>query len=304
MEKGNVKALLPIGVFLVLYLGLGVLFEYGLGIPMGFYNIPIVVVFLVALLVACLQNRAAALRRQAGRHGARRRRQDHRHHDAHLHGGRRRSWARWAATAPRASPTSCSPSSPREFAVAVLFVVELLRVAGHGNVGGHHHAHHAHRRGGVGGVGLRPAAVRRPASWAARCSATTCRSSPTPPSPPASGQGCQMKDKFQRELLRSPCRRPLATLGADPGVCRWGIDISGTVDDKTTTSSSSSRTSSCLWAASSGINVFVVLLTGHRLRRSSSCWPTGATCEPPTLLASMGIGRGRHVRDHAWWPSS
>ena len=57
MEKGNVKALLPIAVFLVLYLGLGVLFEYGMGISMGFYNIPIVVVFLVALLVACFQNR-------------------------------------------------------------------------------------------------------------------------------------------------------------------------------------------------------------------------------------------------------
>ncbi|WP_080797216.1 Na+/H+ antiporter NhaC family protein [Arabiibacter massiliensis] len=57
MEKGNVKALAPIGVFLVLYLGLGVLFEYGMGIPMGFYNIPIVVIFLVALLVACVQNR-------------------------------------------------------------------------------------------------------------------------------------------------------------------------------------------------------------------------------------------------------
>ncbi len=57
MEKGNVKALLPIGVFLVLYLGLGVLFEYGMGISMGFYNIPIVVVFLVALTVACFQNR-------------------------------------------------------------------------------------------------------------------------------------------------------------------------------------------------------------------------------------------------------
>lgn len=57
MEKGNVKALLPIGVFLVLYLGLGVLFEYGMGIPMGFYNIPIVVIFLAALLVACVQNR-------------------------------------------------------------------------------------------------------------------------------------------------------------------------------------------------------------------------------------------------------
>ena len=57
VKKGNVKALLPIGVFLVLYLGLGILFEYGMGIPMGFYNIPIVVIFLVALLVACFQNR-------------------------------------------------------------------------------------------------------------------------------------------------------------------------------------------------------------------------------------------------------
>lgn len=51
-------ALLPVGVFLVLYLGMGLLFEYGVGIEMGFYSIPIVGVFLVALLVACLQNRA------------------------------------------------------------------------------------------------------------------------------------------------------------------------------------------------------------------------------------------------------
>lgn len=56
MKKANYKALLPIGVFLVLYLGLGILFEYILKIPMGFYNIPIVVIFLVALLVACVQN--------------------------------------------------------------------------------------------------------------------------------------------------------------------------------------------------------------------------------------------------------
>lgn len=56
MKNGNAKALLPIGVFLVLYLGLGILFEYILKIPMGFYNIPIVVAFLAALLVACLQN--------------------------------------------------------------------------------------------------------------------------------------------------------------------------------------------------------------------------------------------------------
>lgn len=56
MKKSNYIALLPIGVFLVLYLGLGILFEYVLKIPMGFYNIPIVVIFLVALLVACIQN--------------------------------------------------------------------------------------------------------------------------------------------------------------------------------------------------------------------------------------------------------
>lgn len=58
MKKGNWKALLPIGVFLVLYLGLGLIFEYVMKIPMGFYNIPIVVCFLIALLVACLQNRS------------------------------------------------------------------------------------------------------------------------------------------------------------------------------------------------------------------------------------------------------
>ena len=57
MKEANFKALLPIGVFLVLYLGLGILFEYVLKVGMGFYNIPIVVSFLVALLVACLQNR-------------------------------------------------------------------------------------------------------------------------------------------------------------------------------------------------------------------------------------------------------
>ena len=58
MKKGNPIALLPIGVFLVIYLGLGLLFEYGMKIPMGFYNIPIVIAFMVAILVACLQNRA------------------------------------------------------------------------------------------------------------------------------------------------------------------------------------------------------------------------------------------------------
>ena len=57
MIKPRAAALIPVAVFLVLYLGLGLVFEYGLGISMGFYHIPIVVVFLLALLVACLQNR-------------------------------------------------------------------------------------------------------------------------------------------------------------------------------------------------------------------------------------------------------
>lgn len=57
MKKGNPIALLPIGVFLILYLGLGILFEYILKIPMGFYNVPVVVAFMVAIFAACLQNR-------------------------------------------------------------------------------------------------------------------------------------------------------------------------------------------------------------------------------------------------------
>ena len=57
MKKGNPAALLPIGVFLLMYLGLGLLFEYGMKIPMGFYNVPIVGAFLVAICTACFQNR-------------------------------------------------------------------------------------------------------------------------------------------------------------------------------------------------------------------------------------------------------
>ena len=58
MRKGNLLALLPIGVFLWLYLGLGLVFEYVMEIPMGFYNIPIVIAFLAAILTACLQNKS------------------------------------------------------------------------------------------------------------------------------------------------------------------------------------------------------------------------------------------------------
>ena len=60
MKKGNPMALLPIGVFLAMYLGLGLVFEYGLGIEMGFYKVPIIIAFLTAILVACLQNKAVS----------------------------------------------------------------------------------------------------------------------------------------------------------------------------------------------------------------------------------------------------
>lgn len=61
MNKKGALSLIPIGVFVVLYLTLGIVFEYALKIEMGFYNVPIVVIFLVALLIACLQNRSLKL---------------------------------------------------------------------------------------------------------------------------------------------------------------------------------------------------------------------------------------------------
>ncbi len=64
MKKGNALALLPIAVFVLLYLSLGFVFQYGLGHSMGFYDVPIVVVFLVALAVACLQNRALSFEKK------------------------------------------------------------------------------------------------------------------------------------------------------------------------------------------------------------------------------------------------
>ncbi|MBR6729252.1 MAG: Na+/H+ antiporter NhaC family protein [Clostridia bacterium] len=57
MKKGNAWALLPIGIFIFLYLGLGISFEYVIKISMGFYKVPIVVIFMVALLAACMQNK-------------------------------------------------------------------------------------------------------------------------------------------------------------------------------------------------------------------------------------------------------
>ncbi len=66
MKKSNAWALLPIGVFVAFYLSLGILFEYIMKIPMGFYNVPIVVAFLVALFVAVIQTRGISLDEKFG----------------------------------------------------------------------------------------------------------------------------------------------------------------------------------------------------------------------------------------------
>ncbi len=56
-ERKKLFALLPIGVFLALYLGFGILFEYGLKTEGGFYGVQAIVVFLIALLVAVAQDK-------------------------------------------------------------------------------------------------------------------------------------------------------------------------------------------------------------------------------------------------------
>ena len=54
-KNGNALALLPIGVFLVIFIGAGVLFR-------DFYTMPAIVGFLIALMVAFMQNRRVRLR--------------------------------------------------------------------------------------------------------------------------------------------------------------------------------------------------------------------------------------------------
>ncbi len=64
MKKNKALALLPIGVFVALYLSLGIIFEYVMKIPMGFYSVPVVVIFMVALFVAVLQTKGQPLDRK------------------------------------------------------------------------------------------------------------------------------------------------------------------------------------------------------------------------------------------------
>ena len=61
MKKSNAFALIPIGVFVVFYLSLGIIFEYVMKIEMGFYAVPVVVAFLIALFVAVIQTKGETL---------------------------------------------------------------------------------------------------------------------------------------------------------------------------------------------------------------------------------------------------
>ena len=61
MKRSNPFALIPIGVFIVFYLAIGIIFEYVMKINMGFYSVPVVVAFLVAILVAVLMTKDISL---------------------------------------------------------------------------------------------------------------------------------------------------------------------------------------------------------------------------------------------------
>ncbi len=60
VKKSNPKALIPIAIFLILYLGNGIYFEYinPLEGQMGFYVVSVVMAFSISLIFAFLQNRS------------------------------------------------------------------------------------------------------------------------------------------------------------------------------------------------------------------------------------------------------
>ena len=159
-KKANPAALLPILVFLVLYLGLGLIFEYVLKIPMGFYSIPIVVIFLIALLVACCQNRALSFDEKLTLMG-------------HGVGDKNiitmllifLAAGMFVGVVGRSSAESVAyfmlSIIPSKFAVAVLFVVSCFVSTAMGNERRHHHAHRPHRHPHRCGERLFPAAVCR-----------------------------------------------------------------------------------------------------------------------------------------------
>lgn len=63
-KTGRLSTLLPIGVFLALYLGLGIALQYIFKTDGGFYGVPITAALLCAVLTACLQNRNIAFEKK------------------------------------------------------------------------------------------------------------------------------------------------------------------------------------------------------------------------------------------------
>ena len=57
MDNGNPTVQMPILVFVILYLGLGIVLENVLHVGMGFYSIPVLMVFLIAMAIAYKQTK-------------------------------------------------------------------------------------------------------------------------------------------------------------------------------------------------------------------------------------------------------
>lgn len=183
-------ALLPIAVFLVLYLGLGIVLEYVLKVKMGFYQIPIVVAFMVSILVACLQNRSISFDEKLTLMGQ---------------GIGDKNIVTmiliflvagvFVGVTGRSSAEAVAyfllSITPAKLAGGGAVCGGVLRVHGYGHQRGHHHTADAYRRGGSPRTPGSACRCAWPPSWAAVCSATTCPLSPTPLLPPAPLRGAK-----------------------------------------------------------------------------------------------------------------
>jgi len=283
MKKGNGWALLPIGIFILLYLGLGIVFEYVLKISMGFYSIPIVVVFLIALLVACLQNRKLKFDEKLSIMGK---------------GVGDKNIVTmlliflaagiFVGVVGRESAQSVAyfmlSIIPAEFAVAVLFIVSCFVSTAMGT--------------SVGTITLIvPIAVE--VSVASGFSLPLCIGSVMGGAmfgdnlsfisdttiAACNGQGCQMKDKF-RENFWIALPAAIATLGVILAIS-LSSDISGTVENEYNLIQIIPYVL-VLIGGIVGINVFVVLLVGI-VSGSVIMLATGAV-EATSLLSNMGSG--------------
>ena len=198
MKKGKPSALLPIAVFLVFYLGLGIYSEYILKIPMGFYNIPIVVAFLAAILVACLQNRSVPFEEKLALMGQGIGGQKHHHNAADL--PRRRHVCR-----------RCRKEQCRERCLFHALLDSgkvcrrcalcrcLLRLHGHGNLRRNDHASRADRRCCCRDLRLSLALCVASVMGGSMFGDNLSFISDTTIAA-CNGQGCEMKDKFRENF--------------------------------------------------------------------------------------------------------